>query len=78
MVNRYPGPCAACGLTVPPGAGTARKIGRSWSVRHSSDACMGGQVAPAPYRAANRSSYGRSSRYGGCGCEDFPCCGCGS
>ena len=86
MINRYPGPCSSCGVTVAPNDGTATKIGSRWTVRHadcaSVAACDAETVARAPRRERYGSSYARFSsgaevyqnRRGRC--EDAPCCGC--
>lgn len=54
--NRYPGPCAKCGLTVPASEGTLSAHGTAWRVWHVSDeACREAwRASAAPLEAVRR------------------------
>jgi len=78
-VNRYAGPCSACGARVPARGGVlVEGPRRSWRVFHLTCADdAGADGAPGPRvvetRSGNGPTYTRNIRGR---CEDAPCCGC--
>lgn len=80
MINRYPGACNMCSVTVPANAGSAHKAGRKWVVYCAT--CVPGAVPPArnarsvatTFMGAHGPSTVYQNRNGRC--IDAPCCGC--
>ena len=57
--NRYPGPCARCGATIPAGGGDCEKVSGRWTVSHRGE-CSSASATAKP-AAAGR---------GKCACGD--------